>query len=52
MDLWHSRNIRWLVLVLGVVLLFCSLAALVYSFGPLETLREQVPLSPTLFAPP
>lgn len=48
----RPRNFRWLVIVLGIVIILCSLAALAYAFWPLELLREQAPLAPTLFAPP
>ena len=48
----RMRNFRWVIIVLGVVIILCSLAALAYAFWPLEMLREQAPLAPTLFAPP
>ncbi len=46
------RNLRLLLIVLGLMILLCSLAALAYAYWPVEVLREQAPLSPTLFAPP
>jgi len=46
------RNFRRVVIVLGLVIILCSLVALAYAFWPLEALREQAPLAPTLFAPP
>ena len=51
-DARRSRNFRGLVIVLGVTIILCSLAALAYAFGPVQGLSEQVPLAPTLFAPP
>ena len=46
-----SRNLRLSLIVLGVVLMLCSLIALVYAFAPVNTLVEQTPLPPTLFNP-
>ncbi len=46
------RNFRRVIIVLGLLIMLCALAALAYAFWPLEALREQAPLAPTLFAPP
>ena len=41
----------WLAIVgLGLVLLSC--AALAYAFAPAQRATEQIPVAPTLFAPP
>ena len=45
------RNLRLSLIVLGVALMLCSLAALFYAFAPVDTLVETVPLAPTLFSP-
>ena len=47
-------TIRWrlTLLILGLTIVCVSLAALVYAAWPLELLREQTPLAPTLFTPP
>lgn len=45
------RNLRLSLIVLGVALMLCSLAALYYAFAPVHTLVEQVLLPPTLFSP-
>ena len=47
-----SRNLRLSLIVLGVVLMLCSLAALIYALAPVDTLVEHAPLAPTLFSPP
>lgn len=47
-----SRNLRLSLIVLGVALMLCSLAALLYAFAPVQTLVEHSPLVPTLFSPP
>lgn len=47
-----NRNLRALLIVLGVGLLLCSLSALLFALFPLDILTETVPLAPTLFAPP
>jgi hypothetical protein len=49
---FHIRNLRMLVIVLGLIVVLCSVSALAYAFWPLEALREQAPLAPTLFVPP
>jgi hypothetical protein len=46
------RNLRLLIIVSGLIIVACSLFALGYAFWPLEAVRDQVPLAPTLFAPP
>lgn len=46
-----SRNLRISLLVLGVVLILFSLAALFYAFAPIHTLVEQTQLAPTLLNP-
>jgi len=48
----RNRNLRVLLIVLGVGLLLCSLSALLFALSPLDVWREMVPLSPTLFTPP
>jgi len=47
-----SRKSRFFVLCLGVLLVFCSLAALLYAFWPIEGASVQATLVPTLLAPP
>ena len=46
------RNLRALLIVLGVGLLLCSLTALLFALFPLEMWMDTAPLAPTLFAPP
>ncbi len=46
------RQARWLLLLLGLAIACCSLAALAYAFWPLPDLSLQATLAPTLFAPP
>jgi hypothetical protein len=48
----RSRNLRLAVIVFGIVIVLCSLAALAYSLWPLDLYLEQSPLAPTLFSPP
>jgi hypothetical protein len=48
----RNRNLRLLMIVLGLILVACSLAALAYAFWPPEAFLERAPLAPTLFAPP
>jgi hypothetical protein len=47
-------KLRWrLALALaGLVLVLSSLAVLAYVFWPLQPVKEQFRLAPTLFAPP
>lgn len=47
-----NRNIRLVLLVLGLLIIVCSLAALAFAFIPVEIISERTPLAPTLFAPP
>jgi hypothetical protein len=47
-----SRNLRISLLVLGIALMLCSLAALIYALAPVDTLIEHAPLAPTLFSSP
>jgi hypothetical protein len=47
-----SRKPRIFLLLLGLLLVFCSLAALLYSFWPIEGTSVQATLVPTLLAPP
>lgn len=47
-----SRKSRLALLSFGVLLVFCSLAALLYAFWPLESSSLQATLVPTLLAPP
>lgn len=46
------RNFRLVLLVLGLLIIVCSLAALAFAFGSVEMISETTPLAPTLFAPP
>jgi len=47
-----SRKSRIVLLSFGVLLVFCSLAALLFAFWPLEGTSIQATLAPTLLAPP
>ena len=49
-----SRSQRWRVTlaIVGLILVFASVVALAYAFWPIESVREQTPIEPTLFAPP
>jgi hypothetical protein len=47
-----SRKIWMILLFVGLVVIACSLAALIYAFQPVQLLTDQVPLAPTLFIAP
>lgn len=47
-----SRKSRLILLSLGLLLVLCSLAALLYAFWPVESTSVQATLAPTLLAPP
>ncbi len=47
-----NKRLYLLLAVIGLLLLFCSLSALVYAAWPAGGLQEQIPLVPTLFVPP
>ncbi len=47
-----SRRLRLTLLLFGLALMCCSLVALAYAFWPVEGLRVQATLAPTLFVPP
>jgi len=47
-----SRKSRFFLLSFGVLLVLCSLAALLYAFWPIEGTSLQATLVPTLLAPP
>jgi hypothetical protein len=47
-----SRKVRIALLSFGVLLVFCSLAALLFAFWPIEGTSVQATLAPTLLAPP
>ena len=43
---------RALLAIIGVILIVLAIAALVYAFAPIQNVREQIQIAPTLFAPP
>lgn len=47
-----SRKSRIFLLSLGLLLVFCSLAALLFAFWPIEGTSVQATIAPTLLAPP
>jgi hypothetical protein len=47
---WRVR--ATLLFVLALIIIAASLAMLLYTFWPVENLTEQIPLAPTLLAPP
>jgi hypothetical protein len=47
-----SRRLRLALALLGLVILCLAATALLYALWPVETLRDQLRLDPTLFAPP
>jgi hypothetical protein len=40
------------LLFVGLIVIACSIAALVYTFQPVQLLTDQAPLAPTLFTAP
>ena len=47
-----SRRRRLTLAILGLMIVAVSLLILAYVFWPLASVREQIPIAPTLFAPP
>ncbi len=47
-----NKRLFLLLAFIGLLLIFCSLSALVYAAWPVAGLQEQAPLAPTLFIPP
>jgi hypothetical protein len=47
-----SRRARLILIFIGLLLVFCSLLALGYAFWPVEELRLQATIAPTVMAPP
>ncbi len=47
-----SRRLRLTLILVGLALVLCSLAALMYSFWPAETANLQATVEPTLFVAP
>jgi len=47
-----SRRVRLMLALLGLVIAILSAIALIYAIWPVDTLRDQVQLAPTVFAPP
>ncbi len=47
-----SRRVRLTLAVIALAVVSLSLVLLAYSFWPLDSLREQLRLAPTVFAPP
>jgi hypothetical protein len=47
-----SPRLRILLAGLGLLLCLCAVGALIFVLWPLEPVREQFPVAPTLFAPP
>lgn len=47
-----SQRLKVGLVVFSLLLLLVSLAALAYAYWPLAVVRDQLPIAPTLFAPP
>ncbi len=47
-----SHRLRLALAILGLIVLLVAIAAIVYVAWPMQTAREQLPVAPTLFAPP
>jgi hypothetical protein len=47
-----SRRTRWIVFLVGLLILVCSLLAVGYALWPAGAVVDQATLAPTLFAPP
>ena len=47
-----SSRVRAILAIVGVIIIVIAIAALVYAFAPNQIVREQIPVAPTLFAPP
>jgi hypothetical protein len=47
-----NPRMRLILLLLGIVIVLCSLVALAYAFIPGVDMRDQATLAPTLFSPP
>ncbi len=47
-----SPRARTILAIVGAIIIVVAIAALVYAFTPIQTVREQIQVAPTLFAPP
>ncbi|MBI5052099.1 MAG: hypothetical protein HZB52_02390 [Chloroflexi bacterium] len=47
-----SPRARIILAVIGLVIICLACAALVYAFTPIQYVRQQIPVAPTLFSPP
>lgn len=47
-----SRRMRVLLVLIGLALVVISLAALSFAWAPVDILRDQAPVAPTLFVLP
>lgn len=45
-------RLRLVLIIIGVLIITCSVLALVYAFAPIDTQQVQATLAPTLFTPP
>jgi len=50
--MFMSPRARAIFAIIGVIILCFACAALIYAFTPIQTVREQIPIAPTLFSPP
>ena len=47
-----TRRTRIILALIGLLLVLISLTALSYAWSPVDALREQVPIAPTLLTLP
>jgi hypothetical protein len=52
MELVMTPRVRRFLVLIGLLLVTASLAALFYAFAPVETFTLQTPIAPTLFTLP
>ncbi len=47
-----TRKTRAIMVLIGLLIVLFAMAALAYALTPVEALREQAPIAPTLFTLP
>jgi hypothetical protein len=52
MEFHMTPRVRRFLVLIGLLLVIASLAALIYAFAPVNTLSLQTPIAPTLFTLP